>query len=1100
MLRVTTVYAATATATANYYTRYLANAPGEQAGVWHGRQAAELGLHGEVTTEQLELLLTGRDPTSGTPLGRPLVDTVRSDGAVVRAVAGFDATFSAPKSLSVLWALTGDDGLAECHDVAVWAAVAYLERYGATTRVRSNGGRLHLDSEGLIAAAFRQTTSRADDPQLHTHVVISNKVQTHDGRWLALDGRVLKQHQRALGGLYQSVLRAELTARYGITFDEIDKGQAEIAGVPEGLLERFSKRTAEIDVAMRDKLTDFYTREGRDPTRFERAAIEREAAADTRGHKTDVAVADLRTRWLDEAAEVGVTPQRLVDAVQAAARTHPEPARELSVRDVLAELADRQSAWHRMDVLRTVCDTTRPQPDLNGGAWMAELDRAVDEVLGHCVTLDPPIDDVPRRSSDGRSVWLPPVTAHVTSEQVILEEDAIICWAIDCHRTQAAPSETVEVGELGVLQAHAAASVAGHDPLALVVGPAGAGKTRMLRAAVADLERHKRPVYGLAPTAKAARVLRDGTGMRCDTVAKLLHEWRHPHRPPGPEWQLAPGTTVIVDEAGMLNTADLRHLIELSRQQQWRIALVGDPHQLQAVGRGGMFTELCDTGHTIELEHLHGFDHAWEAAASLRIRRGDPAGLDTYQRLDRIVPGWFDEHLDTIADYWHRHTPNGRVAITTMSNDHVTAINDHIQRTRLELGQLGDHTAEIADGRHTHIGDVVVTRRNWRSLVTTGGDHVRNRDHWTITNINDDGGLTVSRIDGHGTVTLPADYARVHVQLGYAATEPGNQSDDTHRAITLISPATTCRGLYVGITRGRTENLMLVVTDTHDLADARDVLDRVLTNDRADTPAIRHRRELAQHQQRQPLLAPTGRCRIPGWFTEACHDVEDRISELAHRLDDLDRQRGPAHHALAVAERGVAEIKELLAPREQHIASLRNHIHQMDVVVTAASYRVSSAGILARRRAKADHAHAISDRDELRTSMRQAIEHAESLQGDQQAAWRQRAVATQAIRNIDAASDDLGRELTHTIELRQSLTTWNDWAHGKYLDDDTLSTAINTLRHSGERIHRMLAQPMADWCHTNGIIVTTDLHRDTPTTRTPPSGPERPSMGIEIDF
>ena len=250
-----------------------------------------------MSTEALELLLSGRDPVSGSTLGFPLRDRTLADGRVVRAVAGFDATLSAPKSLSVWWALTGDAGLAECHDVAVRAVVDYLERFGSTTRVRSNGGRLHPDSPGLTVGAFRQTTSRLDDPQLHTHLVISAKVQTVDGRWLALDARVLKQHQRALGGLYQSVLRAELTHRYGVAFGEIVNGQAEIAGVPAELLEQFSKRAAQVNDALAVKVAEFRQREGRDPTRFERAALEREAAADTRLRKTGHGVPDLRARW-----------------------------------------------------------------------------------------------------------------------------------------------------------------------------------------------------------------------------------------------------------------------------------------------------------------------------------------------------------------------------------------------------------------------------------------------------------------------------------------------------------------------------------------------------------------------------------------------------------------------------------------------------------------------------------------------------------------------------------------------------------------------------------------------------------------------------------
>jgi conjugative relaxase-like TrwC/TraI family protein len=209
VLRVTTLYASSAVATAAYYTRYLAQAPGEEPGVWFGAQAAALGLDGCVDADGLQLLLEGRDPQSGTSLGLPLRDRTLASGRVVRAVAGFDATFSAPKSLSVWWALTGDSGLLDAHDIAVSAALEHLERFGATTRVRVDGRRQHPDTVGLTVATFRQTTSRADDPQVRTHAVVSAKVQTDDGRWMALDARYLKRHQRMLGGLYQSVLRAD---------------------------------------------------------------------------------------------------------------------------------------------------------------------------------------------------------------------------------------------------------------------------------------------------------------------------------------------------------------------------------------------------------------------------------------------------------------------------------------------------------------------------------------------------------------------------------------------------------------------------------------------------------------------------------------------------------------------------------------------------------------------------------------------------------------------------------------------------------------------------------------------------------------------------
>ncbi len=234
MLRVRTIYAGSAAAAVDDYTRYLTEAPGEVPGKWLGRQAPGLDLVGDV---DLQSILDGHDPDSGHGSGA-LQDREPANGRVVKAVAGFDATFSAPKSLSVLWALTRDERLLAALDVAVEAALTHVERFGSTTRVRSAGGRLHPDSQGLTIAAFGQTTSRADDPQIHTHCVVSAKVQTDAGRWLALDARYLKRLQRMLGVLYQSVLRNELAHRFGIDWGTIKHGQAEMAAMPEDLLGR----------------------------------------------------------------------------------------------------------------------------------------------------------------------------------------------------------------------------------------------------------------------------------------------------------------------------------------------------------------------------------------------------------------------------------------------------------------------------------------------------------------------------------------------------------------------------------------------------------------------------------------------------------------------------------------------------------------------------------------------------------------------------------------------------------------------------------------------------------------------------------------------
>ena len=433
---------------------------------------------------------------------------------------------------------------------------------------------------------------------------------------------------------------------------------------------------------------------------------------------------------------------------------------------------------------------------MSGHRWAAAIEHAADRVLERCVDLDPP-DATRRRESDGRSLWIEPTAPRFTSEAVLVEEERILTWAMDAQAEPASPSRTVERSGLDVLQAEAAASVAGEDRLVLVVGPAGAGKTRMLAAAVADLHAQRRAVFGVAPTAKAARVLERDTGIRADTVAKLLHEWRRPDRPPLPEYRLGSGTTLVVDEAGMVSTPALHQLVSLAEANQWRLVLVGDHRQLQAVGRGGLFAELCANGRVDHLERLHRFTHDWEAAASLQLRSGDPRALDAYEAHDRIIPGTLDDHLAAIGDLWIDRRHRGEtVALVASTNDHVDAINHAVQVARVAAGHLNpDIAAQIAGGERAHVGDVVATRRNDRTLITSAGEPVHNRETWTVTAIGSDGSLTVTREQGHGTVTLPADYAHDHVRLGYAATEHGYQSDTVDHAIALDSrrrPAAAC--------------------------------------------------------------------------------------------------------------------------------------------------------------------------------------------------------------------------------------------------------------------------------------------------------------------
>ena len=677
MLRVRPIHHGASGAVVKYLTEYLTEAIGEPAGRWAGREAPGLGLPAEVDAADLQAILDGIHPLTGVTLGAPFTTRLRDSGKKVSSVIGFDATFSAPKTLSIMWALSGDDGFAECHDVAVQAAIGAIESRAATTRVRSNGSRMFLDTEGITAAEFRQSTSRADDPQLHSHVVISSKVQTSDGRWRALDARQLMDQQSTFGRVYQSTLRAEVTNRYGLAWTTVEQGQAEIAGVPIELIELFSKRAEEIDAELARRLDDYRKNHGHDAPTDKRSAIEREVAADTRDAKTGISPDDLRTRWAAEAASIGIDFQHLVSLVSNAVRSHDETPGLPRVDDLLAAIAEHRSTWQHLDVIRHLTDTTAAPRNVHGQQWADAISQLADQAIGASINIDAPTDSPLRRTSDRRSVWADPTTTHATSEHVLIQEEHIATWAIAAQATPSQPSATVEVGSLDIGQHEAASTIAGYDRLVLVVGPAGAGKTTMLHAATMDLDQQARPVLGFAPTAKAARVLETETGMRSDTVAKLLYDLRH--RPARFEPPVA-GTTIVIDEAGMLNTADLHQLINHTNTHGWRLALVGDPHQLHAVGRGGMFDELCATGLTIELDQLHRFTHDWEAAATLELRRGDASVLNTYVEHGAIIAGTFDEHLAGVVNEWRWHQTMGTtLAITTTRNDDVHTINDAIQ-------------------------------------------------------------------------------------------------------------------------------------------------------------------------------------------------------------------------------------------------------------------------------------------------------------------------------------------------------------------------------------------------------------------------------------
>jgi len=473
------------------------------------------------------------------------------------------------------------------------------------------------------------------------------------------------------------------------------------------------------------------------------------------------------------------------------------------------------------------------------------LEGLTDQVLDEqCIDLTP-IGDGPLRESDGRPTSESILDRRFTTQFILDEEQFISDWADERWSATGAAAHLAEVDTLDAAQAHAAALVAGTDPLVVVVGPAGTGKTTMLRAAVESLDAEGRRAFGLAPSAAAAEVLGEETGIASDTVDKLVVEYSKPGQPPDPRYFLPAGTTVIVDEAGMLSTPKLAELAGLADYLDWRVVLVGDPLQFSAVGRGGMFQHLIDhapDGAAVaHLELVHRFTAEWEADASLRLRHGDASALDDYDEHGRIHAAIIDSDArrQVVGRWWELTAEGSDVVMLAATNESVNELNRAAQRLRLAANELVQpiDRATLADAAPAMIGDEVQTRRNDRSLTTDAGITVKNRHRWVIEGVDADGSVTVFD-DDRGRVTLPADYVAQSVTLGYASTAMAGQGRTVDYSLVLVDGPIDAAGLYVPMTRGRDGNDVWVVTNPDSPADAIDVLAEVMERRWIDEPAI----------------------------------------------------------------------------------------------------------------------------------------------------------------------------------------------------------------------------------------------------------------------
>jgi conjugative relaxase-like TrwC/TraI family protein len=920
---------------------------GEAAGEWVGNGSAAAGLQGEVSGEQVRGLFEGIHPVTGELLGRSYRVRAGAD-----RVTGWDLTFSAPKSVSALWAVAGGEvgmEVREAHDAAVRAALAYLEEHAAFSR-QGKAGIRQVDTDGLVGAAFVHRTSRAGDPQLHTHVLVSGRVRCTDGEWRALDSRALHRQLKPAGVLYQAALRAELSARLGVEWSEVDRhGQAEIDGVPEGLRRHYSSRRQQVEVRARERIAEVEVERGRALTPEERRQVFEKAVLATRAAKQvdDTADDGLHDRWRDEAARVGQPAESWVS--DTVARPLSRAGREPNVVvEVLDELVATRSTFARGDVVQQVA--RRVPLDIGTAedvrAW---VEVTVEDVLGHGAVVcfggfELEVPEALRRR-DGRSVFEPHGAARYTTTTTLAIEQYVLDTALAGREAGRAVvsagsiEETVTGAGLGPDQVAAVARcLGGGDAVVCVVGPAGTGKSRAMGAAAAAWQANAIPIRGLALSATAAGVLRDEAGIDGDTIAKFLFEQDRPNGPE-PGWRLQPGEVVIVDEAGMVATRDLARLLHCTEQVGGKLVLVGDHAQLGAIDAGGMFRLLAADTNANELHEVHRFTHEWEAAASLALRDRKTDALDAYEAHDRIIGGDRLAGTDDAFTRWHHARQQAQsVVVIAADHDTVDAFSRRARAARVEHAEV-EPGGLLLGAQVVGAGDEIVTLRNDRRLLTGRDGWVRNGDRWVIDARHEDGSLTVSDLTGRGRVRLPADYVAEHVTLGYALTPHKAQGVTVDHGVLIADDTLSAETLYVAMSRGRISNTAFVVVDPLDIdahrplgpTAARAVLTAALHRPSAERAALEHLRAAQHRTERLDVLAPR-LANLEHWIAEHMPpDVGQQLDRARQQLEDATRAGKPGRktrarrdnrlHLQALNER----VEVLDAARQQREGWLIDH-------------------------------------------------------------------------------------------------------------------------------------------------------------------------------
>ena len=796
----------------DYYTQ-----GGEPPGTWAGKGAQALGLQETVQPGELDNLFRGYSPDGTVPLVQLQIDHVTEHRA------GWDFCVSAPKSVSTVWSQSDQMRrtlIQEAHEQAVRTALGFIETEGVKTR-RGKGGHV-IESTGMIAACFEHSTSRAQDPQLHTHALIMNVGVRRDGSTGTLSGTHLfgPNFKMAAGALY----RAELAHRLqGLGFRiERANGLFEISEVSQELMSEFSKRRRAIESELAAK--------GQESAKA--AAV---ATLTTRDTKQTISREALFEGWQSVGKQFGWS-QDEAHSLFGTSRERAEPRALVSdgLKAASERLTENSAHFGWIDFVRGLAEEAPGR-----GIDAATVLSATDEHLAHS-------SDIVRL---GVARGMPRFT---TSDMYALEQrllrDAEKLNNDERHRSsvERVMQTLAEHPELSEDQMKAIWHItADTNALAIVSGYAGSGKTYMLKIANEIWQAEGRAVVGTAIAGRAQRELHEQTGIPSWTVAKLTSELRRGNSP------IPQGGILVIDEAGMMATPQWAELTKACLAAGAKICAVGHEKQLQPIGPGSPFAEFGDRFERAEVVLNQRQKEQWAKDAARDIADGKARkSLEAFaERGFLSVHDTKSESMSALIQQWQEDGMDfEKSLILAGKRADVAALNALAQEEMAKAGRLSGEPVILGDTKF-FAGDAVMFTETSRPR------QLENGTRGAVIEANPDTDSLRIRLDSGRIVTIViTDYP--HVSLGYAMTTHKAQGASTDRAYVLAGGPMQDKELsYVQASRARSATRIYMTPS--DCGDAIAELARQMERSRQKDMAISVVREnQVQRQPPSPSFSP----------------------------------------------------------------------------------------------------------------------------------------------------------------------------------------------------------------------------------------------------